>query len=180
MCVYTYMYNVWCVYVSMNVYTVYAHRYCVSVILYFVATSKRYFGSLLLNKLNESVPRYVSFPVLCSLHWLNITEDTKSIPTITEPPLSSSSVHRPRITHSSSVVTLARLPTSSLQFITDRSFRYQLRLSLRQPHSGTSFSISDLSASITFFSTSSSSSDSPLCSSVTSLLLHFIKTYLFH
>ena len=59
-------------------------------------------------------------------------------------------VQRPRSTRSSSVVTLARPPTSSSLKITDRSFRYaspclwnQLSLSLRQPHSGTSSSIPD-------------------------------------
>jgi len=59
------------------------------------------------------------------------------------------SVQRPRSTRSSSVVTLARPPTSSSLKITDRSFRYaspylwnQLPLSLREPYSGTSSSIS--------------------------------------
>ena len=85
---------------------------------------------------------------------------------------------------SSSVVTLARPPSSSSLKITDRSFRSalpclwnQFLLSLRQPHAGTSSSISDspISSSIT-----SSSSDSPLCSSITPSLFHFrFKTYLF-
>ena len=79
-------------------------------------------------------------------------------------------------THSSSVVTLARPPSSSSLKITDRSFRYaspclcnQLPLSLRQPHSGTSPSITDspIPSPIT-----SSSSDSPLCKSITPSLFH--------
>jgi len=45
---------VWCVYASMNVYTVYSrHRYCTNVTLYFVATCKRPFGLLLLNKIKD-------------------------------------------------------------------------------------------------------------------------------
>jgi len=82
---------------------------------------------------------------------------------------------------------VARPPSSSTLKITDRSIRYalpclwnQLPLSLRQPLSGTSSSISDspiLSPII------SSSSDSPLCSSITPSLSLFhsrLKTYLFH
>jgi len=60
------------------------------------------------------------------------------------------SVQRPRSTRSSSVVTLARPPSSSSLKITDRSFRYaspclwnQLPLSLCKPHFGTSSSISE-------------------------------------
>jgi len=60
------------------------------------------------------------------------------------------SVQRPRSIRSS-VVTLARPPTSSSLRITDRSFRYaspclwnQLFLSVLQPYSGTSFSIPGL------------------------------------
>jgi len=92
------------------------------------------------------------------------------------------STQRPR---SSSVVTLARPPSSSSLKITDRSFRYasprlwnQLALSLRKPHSGTSSSIScsPIPSLIT-----SSSSDSPLCTSITTSLFHsWLKTYLFH
>jgi len=92
------------------------------------------------------------------------------------------SVQRPR---SSSVVTLARPPSSSSLKITDRSFCYaspclwnQLPLSLRKPHSGTSSSIScsPIPSPIT-----SSSSDSPLCTSITPSLFHsWLKTYLFH
>jgi len=81
------------------------------------------------------------------------------------------SVQRPRSTRSSSVVTLARPPTSSSLKITDRPFRYvspclrnQLPLSPRQPHSGTSSSISD---SAIFSPVTSSFSDSLHCSSIT-------------
>ena len=74
--------------------------------------------------------------------------------------------------------------SSSLK-ITDRTFRYaspclwdQLpKLSVRQPHSDTSPSIaySPVSSPIT-----SSSSDSPLCTSITPSLFHpRLKTYLF-
>ena len=95
------------------------------------------------------------------------------------------STQRPGSTRSSSVVTLARPPTSSSLKITDRSFRYaspclwnQLPLSLRKPHSGTSYSIScsPIPSPIT-----ASSSDSPLCTSITPSLFHSrLKTYLFH
>ena len=88
-------------------------------------------------------------------------------------------------TRFSSVVTLARPNSSYSLKITDRSFRYassclwnQLPLSLRQPRSGTSSSISDspIPSPIT-----SSSSDSPLCTSITSSLFHFrLKIYIFH
>jgi len=60
------------------------------------------------------------------------------------------SVQRPRSTRSSSIVTVARPPSLSCLKITDCSFSYvslclwnQLPLSLSQPHSGTSSSISD-------------------------------------
>jgi len=92
---------------------------------------------------------------------------------------------RPRSTRSSFVVTLARPPSSSSLKITDRSFRYaspclwnQLPLSLRQPHSITSSSISysPIPSPIT-----SSSFDLPLCTSITPSLFHpRLKTYLFH
>jgi len=78
----------------------------------------------------------------------------------------------------------SRVPSSCLT-ITDHSFRYaspclwnQLPLSLHQPHSGTSSSIS--CSPITSLITSSSS-DSPLCSSITPSLFHsWFKTYLLH
>jgi len=66
-----------------------------------------------------------------------------------------------------------------------RSFRYaspclwnQLPLSLRQPHFGTSSSISD---SLIPSPITSSSFDSPLCSSIIPSLFHYrLKTYLLH
>jgi len=94
------------------------------------------------------------------------------------------STQRPRSTRSSSVVTLARPPSSSSLKITDHSSCYaspclwnHLPLSLRKPHSGTSSSISrsPIPSPIT-----SSSSDSPLCTSITPSLFHSrLKTYLF-
>ena len=95
------------------------------------------------------------------------------------------STQRPRSTRSSSVVTLARPASSSSLKITDRSFRYaspclwnQLPSSLRKPHSGTSSSIP---CSPIPSPTTSSSSDSPLCTSITPSLFHSrLKTYLFH
>ena len=89
-------------------------------------------------------------PVLRSLHWLKITERieykllslTYKVLTTTEPPYLHHliSVQPPRSTRSSSVVTLARPPTSCLLHITDCSFWYaspclwnQLPSSLRQP-----------------------------------------------
>ena len=133
-------------------------------------------------------------PILHSLHWLRITERieykllslTYKVFTTTQPPYLHNliSVQRPRSTRSSSVVTLARPPSSSSLKITDRSFRYaspflwnQLPLSLRKPHSGTSSSIScsPIPSPIT-----SSSSDLPLCTSITPSLFHpRLKTYLF-
>ena len=86
------------------------------------------------------------------------------------------SIQRPRSIRSSSVITLARPPSSSLK-INDRSFHYaspclwnQLPLSLRKPHSGTSSSISysPIPSPIT-----SSSSDSPLYTSITHSVFHF-------
>jgi len=133
-------------------------------------------------------------PILRSLHWLRIIERienkllslTYKVLTNNQPPYLHNliSVQRPRSTRFSSIVTLARPPSSSLK-ITDRSFRYaspclwnQLPLSLRQPHSGISSSISDspIPSPIT-----SSSSDSPLCTSITPSLFHFqLKTNPFH
>ena len=96
-------------------------------------------------------------PVLRSLHWLKITERieykllslTYKVLTTTQPPYLHHliSVQPPRSTRSSSLVTLARPPTSSTLRITDRSFRYaspclwnQLPSSPRQPHSSPSVS----------------------------------------
>jgi len=99
-------------------------------------------------------------PILRSLHWLRITERieykllslTYKFLTTNQPPYLHNLIfiQRPRSTPSSSVVTLARPPSSSSLKISDRSFRYaspclwhQLPFSLRQPHSGTSSTISD-------------------------------------
>ena len=129
-----------------------------------------------------------------TVHWLRITERieykllslTYKVLTTTQTPYLHKliSTQRPRSTRSSSVVTLARPPLSSSLKITDRSFRYaspclwnQLPLSLRKPHSGTSSSIScsPIPSPIT------SSSDSPICTSITPSVFHSrLKTYLFH
>ena len=134
-------------------------------------------------------------PILRSLHWLRITERieykllsvTYKVLTTTQPPYLHKliSTQRPRSTRSSSVVTLDRPPSLSSLKITDHSIRYashclwnQLPFSLRKPHSGTSsfISYSPIPSSIT-----SSSSDSPLCTSITPSLFHSrLKTYLFH
>ena len=130
-------------------------------------------------------------PILRLLHWLRITERieykllslTYKVLTTIQPPYLHKliSTQRSRSTRSSSVVTLARPPSSSSLKITDRSFRYaspclknQPPLSLRKPHSGTSSSIScsPIPSPVT-----SSSSDSPLC---TSLFHSRLITYLFH
>jgi len=133
-------------------------------------------------------------PILRSLHWHRITECieykllslTYKVLTTTQPPYLHNliSIQRPRSTRSSSVVTLARPPSSSYLKITDCSFRYaspclwiQLPFSLRKPHSGTSSSIScsPIPSPITSFS------NSPLCTSITPSLFHSrLKTYLFH
>ena len=135
-------------------------------------------------------------PILRSLHWLRITGHieykllslTYKVLTTTQPPYLHNliSIQRPRGTRASSDVTLARPPSSSSLKITDRSLRYaspclwnQLHLSLHKPHSGTSSSVSysPIPSPIT-----SSSSDSPLCKSITPSLFHsrLLKTYLFH
>ena len=132
--------------------------------------------------------------ILRSLHWLRITERieykllslTYKVLTTTQPPYLHKliSTQRPRSTRSSSVVTLARPASSSSLKITDRSFRYdspclwnQLPFSLRKPHSGTSSSIS----CSPILSPITSSSYSPLCTSITPSLFHSrLKIYLFH
>ena len=99
--------------------------------------------------------------------------------------VASSNVIRQIIPIYSSRVFLARPSTSSSLKITDRSFRYaspclwnQVPLSLHQPHSGNSSSIS---YSLIPSPITSSSSDSPLWSSITPSLFHSQhKTYLFH
>ena len=77
---------------------------------------------------------------------------TYKVLTTTQPPYLHKliSTQRPRSTRSSYIITLARPPSSSSLKIIDHSFRYaspclwnQLPLSLRQPHFGTSSSISD-------------------------------------
>ena len=97
--------------------------------------------------------------ILRSLHWFRINERIEyKLLSLTY--LQSSHNYSTFITsslfdvlvvltlQSSSVVTLARPPTSSCLIITDRSFRFasrclwnQFPLSLHQPHSGTSFSM---------------------------------------
>ena len=131
-------------------------------------------------------------PILCSLHWLRITERIEyKLLSLTYKVLTTTNLHtfiasvisiqHPHITRSSSVITLARPPSSSLK-VTDRSFHYassclwnQLPLS-RHPHSGPFISDSPIPSPVT-----SSSSDSPLCTSITPSLLHSrLKTFLFH
>ena len=73
-------------------------------------------------------------PILRSLHWLRITERieykllslTYKVLTTTQPRYLHKliSTQRPRSTRSSSVVTVARPPSSSSLKITDRSLRY--------------------------------------------------------
>jgi len=133
--------------------------------------------------------------MLRSLHWLRITEliEYKLLSltykelTTTQPPYHHNliSVQRTQSTCFSSVITLARPPSSSSLKITYCSFRYaspclwnQLPLSLCQPYFGTRLSISYSpipSPSLL------SSFDSPLCSSITPSLFHSrLKTYLFY
>ena len=143
--------------------------------------------SLVLLKLLShviSLPSYALFTERIDNKLLSLTY---KVLTTTQPPYLHNliSTQRPRSTRSSSVVILARPPSSSSLKITDRSFRHaspclwnQLALSLRKPHSGTSSSIScsPIPSLIT-----SSSSDSPLCTSITPSLFHSrLKTYLFH
>jgi len=133
-------------------------------------------------------------PILRSLHWLRITERieykllslTYKVLTTTQPPYPHNLIYvqRPRSYRSSSVVTLARPPSSSSLKITDLSFRYaspclwnQLPLSLCKPHSGTSSSF----PTHLFLHPSVLPSDSPLCTSITPSVFHSqLKTYLFH
>ena len=133
--------------------------------------------------------------IIRSLYWLKITEHieykllsvTYKVLTTTQPPYLHHliSVQPPRSTRSSSLVTLARPPTSSSVRITDRSFRYaspclwnQLHSSLCQPHSSPSVSVLPVHAPTTTFSHSVNSTLSP---SITPSLFHsWLKTYLFH
>ena len=86
------------------------------------------------------------------------------------------SVQPPHSTRSSSLVTLARPPTSSSLRITDRSFRYaspclwyQLPISFRQPRFSPSVSVLPDHAP----TTSSHSANSPLSQSITPVPLSF-------
>jgi len=116
-------------------------------------------------------------PILRSPYWLRITECirykllslTYKVLTTIQPPYLHNfiSVQLPLSSRSSSIVTLARPPTSSALKITDRSYRYaspclwnQLPSFLRQPHYDTSAFISNspIPSPIT-----SCSFDSPLC-----------------
>ena len=110
---------------------------------------------------------------------------TYKVLTTTQPPYLHNliSVQPPRSTRSSSLVTLARPPTSSSLRITDGSFRYaspclwnQLHSSLRQPHSSPSVSDWPVHAP----ATSSYSLNLPLSPSITPCLFHsHLKIYLF-
>ena len=94
-------------------------------------------------------------------------------------------VQPPRSTHSSSLVNLARPPTTSSLRITDRSFQYasprlwnQLPAPLHQPRTNLSNSASPISLCGI---SSISSINSPLSSSITPSLFHFrLKTFLFY
>jgi len=107
---------------------------------------------------------------------------TYKVPTTTQPPYLHNLIsdQPPRITRSSSLVALARSPTSSSLRITDRSFRYaspclwsQLPSSLRQPHSSPSLSDLPVHAQLPV--------NSPLSPSITPSLFHSqLKAYLFH
>jgi len=124
-------------------------------------------------------------PVLRSLHWLKTTERiehkllslTYKVLTSTRPPYLHQliSVQPPRSTRSSSLVTLARPPTSSSPRITDRFCQYaspclwnQLPSSLRQPRFSPSVSVLPVHAP----TTSSHSVNSPLLPSITPSLFH--------
>ena len=108
--------------------------------------------SLMLRSPVISLPSYALSTVSESLKASN-TNSSRSPTKFSQPPpylLNLICVQHPRSTRILSVVTLARPPTSSSLKITDRFFRYaspslcnQLPMSLRQPHSGTSSSISN-------------------------------------
>ena len=51
------------VYMQVWMYTLYTHRYCTSVILYFVTTCKRPLGPSLLNKMNEEMNEWIKLNV---------------------------------------------------------------------------------------------------------------------
>ena len=116
-----------------------------------------------------SLPSYALSAGSESLNAYKLLSLTYKVLQTTQPPYLHNliSVQRPQSTRSSSVVTLARPPTTSSLKIAHRSFNYaspclwnQLHLSLRYLHSGTSSSISNspIPSPITSFF-----SDSPLC-----------------
>jgi len=101
----------------------------------------------------------------CTLFTRYVTPEIKLPTQFSQPPYLHNliSIQRPRSrpTRSSSVVTLARPPSSSSLKITYRSFRWnQLPWSRRQPHSDTSSS------------TSNSPIPSPITSSSSEFLIH--------
>ena len=96
------------------------------------------------------MPLFVPYLLLKTLHWLKINKRIEyKLLSVTYKALTTAqptylhnlvSVQHPRATHSSSVVTLSRPPTSSSLRITNRSFRYasphlwnQLPVSFPQP-----------------------------------------------
>jgi len=148
--------------------------------------SRRNFSKGLITAVKAPKSCHIT-PILRSLHWLRITKrieykllsPTYKVLTTIQPPYLHNviSTQRPRSTRSSSVVSLARPPSSFSLKITDRSFRYaspclwnQLPLSLHQPYPGTNSSVSY--SPIPSPITSSSSFDLPLCSSITPSLFH--------
>ena len=88
-----------------------------------------------LSQVSIKAPKFShTTPILRSLHWLKVTERieykllslTYKVLTTTQPSYLHNliTVQPPRSTRSSSLVTLARPPTSSSLRITDRSFQY--------------------------------------------------------
>ena len=155
------------------------------------------------NRSNNSLARAVVkapksshiTPILRSLHWLKINERieykllslTYKVLTTTQPSYLYNliTVQPPRSTRSSSLVTLARPPTTSSLRITDRSFQYaslrlwnQLPAPLRQPRTN----LSNFASPISLSGISSISSiDSPLSSSIIPSRFHSrLKTFLFY
>jgi len=136
-------------------------------------------------------------PLLRCLHWLKITElieyklslSFHSLTMSSQPPKLHISIISSLFnllaanTRSSSLITLARPPTSCWLRITDRFFRYaspclwnQLPSSLRQPHLSPSVSV--LPAHVP--TTSPHSVNSPLSPTITPSFFHSrLKTYLF-
>ena len=95
--------------------------------------SRRNFSKGLITAVKAPKSCHIT-PILRSLHWLRITKrieykllsPTYKVLTTIQPPYLHNviSTQRPRSTRSSSVVTLARPPSSFSLKITDRSFRY--------------------------------------------------------